>query len=127
MSINLVILSGRLGRDPETKETKSGSIVCNLSLATSERVGTEERTEWHRVVAFGKTAEFAAKYLAKGREISVIGRLQTRTWEQDGSKRYMTEIVANRLEAHGPKSDAPARDQPADDWLPPDNAADVPF
>ena len=91
--MNKVVLFGRLGRDPEVRATADNGKVCNLSLATTERFKDragewQEATEWHRVVAFGRTAETCEQYLAKGREILVEGRLRTRDWEdQAGTKR----------------------------------------
>lgn len=99
-SVNKVILIGNLGRDPELRYTQSGQAVTNFSLATTERFSTrdgdrQERTEWHRIVAFGRTAELCAQYLAKGRSIYLEGRLQTNEWEdKEGQKRRTTEIVA---------------------------------
>ncbi len=107
MSVNKVILLGRLGQDPELKHTPSGTAVCNFSLATSEywadKTGQrQERTEWHRVVVWGKLAELCNQYLGKGRQAFVEGRLQTRSWDaQDGSKRYTTEIVATTVQFIG--------------------------
>lgn len=98
--VNKVILLGNLGADPETRTTSGGSTVCNLRLATSERVkdgdgNWTERTEWHSVVVFGKTAEAVARYCAKGKTIYVEGRLQTRKWQdKTGADRYSTEVVA---------------------------------
>jgi len=102
-SVNKVILIGYLGQDPEVRYTSSGKAVCNLSLATTDSwTGADgaknERTEWHRVVAWGKTAESAGQYLAKGRQVYVEGRIQSREYEaKDGSKRTSFEIVADRL------------------------------
>jgi single-strand DNA-binding protein len=102
-SINKVILIGNLGRDPEVRYTQGGNAVANLNLATNE-VWTDksgqrqERTEWHRVVVWGKQAEIAKEYLAKGRQIYVEGALQTRQWEdKDGQKRYTTEVKCQRF------------------------------
>jgi len=97
--INKAIIIGNLGADPDLKTTNSGTPVCELRVATSDRFKSgdewKERTEWHRVVVWGRTAENAAQYLAKGRRVYVEGRIQTREWEgQDGAKRYTTEIVA---------------------------------
>lgn len=98
-SLNRVMLIGHLGRDPETRSTKSGTPVTNFTLATNDRFkdasGTwQDRTEWHRIVAFGAKAETIAKYLSKGRQIFLEGALQTRDWEdKDGHKRSTTEIV----------------------------------
>lgn len=105
--VNKVILVGRLGADPEVKSVSSGTQVARLSLATSEnwtdREGQkQERTEWHRVVVWGKLAELCGKYLAKGRQVYVEGRLQTRSWEDaQGQKKYSTEIVANTVQFLG--------------------------
>lgn len=105
--VNKVILVGRLGADPEVKTISSGNTVARLSLATSEnwkdRDGQrQERTEWHRVVLWGKQAELAGKYLTKGRQIYIEGRLQTRSWDDpQGQKRYSTEIVANTIQFLG--------------------------
>ena len=102
--INKVILIGRLGRDPEISYTASGQAVARLSLATSEEwrdkaTGEKkERTEWHRIVVWGKQGENCGAYLAKGRQIYVEGRLQTREWEdKEGNKRYITEIIAGNV------------------------------
>lgn len=105
--INKVILIGRLGADPEVKTVTGGQTVARLSIATSEnwtdREGKkQERTEWHRVVVWGKLAELCGKYLTKGRQAYVEGRIQTRSWEdQQGQKRYSTEVVANTVQFLG--------------------------
>jgi single-strand DNA-binding protein len=101
-SINKVILVGRLGADPELKYGPSGKAICNLRIATSEtwkdKSGAkQEKTEWHRCTLFGDQAENASKYLAKGREVYVEGRLQTRSYEKEGQKHYATDIVADRV------------------------------
>lgn len=99
--VNKVIIVGRLGQDPELKTIPSGQQVARLNVATSENFtgkdGTkQERTEWHRIVVWGKLADLCGRYLAKGRQVYVEGRLQTRSWEdQQGQKRYSTEVVAN--------------------------------
>lgn len=108
--VNKVILVGRLGQDPELKSVGNRQ-VCQMSLATSENWvdkdgQKQERTEWHRIVIWGKLAETAAKYLKKGRQVYVEGRLQTRSWEdQQGVKKYATEVVGNAMQFLG---DAPA-------------------
>lgn len=94
--MNKVILVGRLGADPEAKQTTSG-FVCRFSLATSEKRGEKDYTEWHRVVAFGKLAENCGKFLKKGSEALVDGRVQTRSWEKDGEKMFSTEIIAQTV------------------------------
>lgn len=100
--INKVILIGNLGRDPEIRYTASGGAIANITLATSEtwkdkNTGEQqERTEWHRVVFFGKLAEIVGEYLKKGSKVYVEGRLQTRKWQgQDGQDRYTTEVVVD--------------------------------
>src|SRR5580698_3082034 len=98
--VNKVILVGNLGADPDMRFTPSGQGVCELRVATSESWNDkngqrQERTEWHRIVVWGKRAEVCAKYLAKGRQVVVEGRIQTRTYDdKDGGKRYITEIIA---------------------------------
>lgn len=107
MSINKVMLIGRLGQDPELKYTPSGAAVCNFSLATTESWADkngqkQERTEWHRVVVWGKLAELCNQYLAKGRQAFIEGSLQTRSWDaKDGTKRYTTEINAKSVQFLG--------------------------
>lgn len=105
--VNKVILVGRLGKDPEVRQISPSQTVCQFSVATSEnwmdKAGQkQERTEWHNIVVWGKIAEICGKYLAKGRQVYVEGRLQTRSWEdQQGQKRYTTEIVANTVQFLG--------------------------
>ncbi len=105
--VNKVIIVGRLGTDPELKSVGSNQSVARLSIATSEtwidKEGQkQERTEWHRIVVWGKLAEICGKHLAKGRQVYVEGRLQTRSWEdQQGQKKYTTEIVANTVQFLG--------------------------
>lgn len=102
-AVNKVILIGNLGAKPECKYLPSGQPVCEMRIATTETFKDrndqpQERTEWHRVVVWGKTGENAAKYLDKGRQVYIEGKLQTRSWDgQDGKKQYMTEIVANTV------------------------------
>lgn len=110
-SVNKAIILGRLGADPELKYTQSNAAVCNLSIATNEKWKdkngeVQDRTEWHRVTLWNKAAENAAKYLAKGREVYIEGRIQTRSWEdKDGNKRYATEIVGDRMQFIGGKGE----------------------
>ncbi len=110
--INKVILVGNLGRDPEIRSTTSGTPVANLSLATNRRWkdrdgNPQEKTEWHRVVVFGRQAEVAGQYLARGRQIYVEGRIQTRSWEdrETGETRYATEIVCESFQMLGRRAD----------------------
>ncbi len=104
--VNKVIIIGRLGQDPEMKAVGQGATVTRLNVATSENwVGKDgqkqERTEWHRIAVWGKLAEICGKYLAKGRQVYVEGRLQTRSWEDNGVKKYSTEIVATTVQFLG--------------------------
>ncbi len=118
--INKVILIGNLGRDPEVRFTPSGQAVANFSIATSESWTDkssgqkQEKTEWHRIVVWGKLAELCGEYLKKGRQCYVEGRLQTREWtDKEGKKNYTTEVVANTVQflggagggAGGPRGD----------------------
>jgi single-strand DNA-binding protein len=103
MYLNQATIVGRLGNDPEQRFTTSGDAVCNFNMATTERwkdkAGEkQEKTEWHRIVLFGKVAEIAGQYLKKGSECLIQGKLQTREWEKDGVKRYTTEIVGHILQ-----------------------------
>lgn len=107
MSVNKVILVGRLGQNPEVRYTPSGAAVANFSVATNEswtdKSGQkQERTEWHRVVVWGKLAELCNQYLAKGRQVYVEGRLQTRQWQdKDGQTKYTTEVQAQTIQFLG--------------------------
>ena len=111
--VNKVILVGNLGRDPEMRYTPSGTAVANFTVATSERFtdksgDKQERTEWHRIVAWGRLAEICNEYLRKGKQVYLEGRLQTREWEdKDGNKKYTTEIVAREMQMLGRAGDAP--------------------
>ena len=103
-TVNKAILIGRLGADPELKYTPSGAAVVNFNIATDESWTDasgvkQERTEWHRIVAWRKLAEICGEYLKKGSRVYIEGQLQTRSWEgQDGVKRYTTEIVARNMQ-----------------------------
>ena len=111
-SVNKVILVGNLGRDPEVRYTQSGTPVANFTMATTDRWNDQssgekkERTEWHRVVVWGKQAEIAGEYLRKGRQVYVEGSLQTREWtDRDGNKRYTTEVKAQMFQMLGRRQD----------------------
>jgi single-strand DNA-binding protein len=115
MSVNKVIVIGNLGAKPEVRALPSGQNVANFSLATTERFtdrngAQQERTDWHRIVAFGKLADTCERFLSKGRQVYVEGRLTTRQYEaKDGSgKRYWTEIVARQLRLLGNRTNANA-------------------
>lgn len=103
MTVNKVILVGNLGRDPETRSTQSGMTVATLSVATTERTKQADgewgdHTEWHRVAVFGKTAETAARYLTKGRQVYIEGKLRTRKYtDRNGIEKYSTEVLADQV------------------------------
>ncbi|MBI5682467.1 MAG: single-stranded DNA-binding protein [Deltaproteobacteria bacterium] len=115
--LNKVMLIGRLGADPEVKYSPGGTAVTTFKIATSERWkgkdgNLQERTEWHRIVTFGKTAEICGEYLVKGKQIYIEGRLQTRSWEdKDGNKRWTTEIIANTMQMLGSPPNEQAKGQ----------------
>ncbi len=111
--LNKVMLIGNLGRDPEVRSTPSGQSVASFSLATNRRWkdrdgNRQEQTEWHNIVCWGRQAEIAGQYLAKGRQIFVEGRLQTRSWDdkQSGEKKYRTEIVCDNFQMLGGRGDS---------------------
>ena len=103
MSVNIAILVGNLGRDPEVRFTQSGRAVANFSIATTEMWtapdgNRQEKTEWHNIVVWGKQAETCGQYLSKGRQVFIQGSIRTRSYEdKTGNKRYVTEIVAQRV------------------------------
>ncbi|KAA3614910.1 MAG: single-stranded DNA-binding protein [Calditrichaeota bacterium] len=108
--VNKVILLGRLGKDPEMRYAPSGTAIASFSMATnhSQKQDGEwvDKTEWHNLIAFGKTAEIAGEYLKKGKQLYIEGRLQTSSWEdQQGQKKYKTEIVVSDLQMIGAKGD----------------------
>src|SRR5579862_5385162 len=112
MSVNKVILVGRLGRDPETRYTGGGQAVCNFSMATDEtykdRSGErQKRTEWHKIVVWGKQAEIAQQYLKKGAQIYLEGRIQSREWtDKENQKRTSFEIVCSNFRMLGSRADS---------------------
>lgn len=130
--MNKAIIIGNLGDHPELRATKGGKPVCNFSIATNERWTdkndqTQERTEWHRIVVWGKQAENCEKYLSKGRQVCVEGRIQTREWEdRDGNTRHSTEIVAQNVQfLSGGSSQAESAAAPSFDQS--FNDDDIPF
>jgi single-strand DNA-binding protein len=139
--VNKVILIGNLGSDPELRHTPSGTAVANFRIATNEyfknREGErDQRTEWHRIVAFGRLAEICGQYLKKGRQVYIEGRLQTRNWEdQSGNQRYTTEIICNQMVMLGRAGedvyvgDEAQPEPPADEGVPVtgENEDDLPF
>nr|HEX4315063.1 single-stranded DNA-binding protein [Kofleriaceae bacterium] len=131
--VNKVILVGNLGADPDMRYTPSGQGVCELRIATSESWNDkngqrQERTEWHRVVVWGKRAEVCSKYLAKGRQVYVEGRIQTRTYDdKEGIKRYITEIIAADVQflgGGGRDGERPRTASRGDDGPPPPSDGD---
>jgi single-strand DNA-binding protein len=130
--VNKAILVGNLGADPEIRYTPAGVAVANFRIATSENWVTksgekQERTEWHRIVAFGKLAEICGQYLNKGKQVYIEGRIQTRQWEdKEGGKRYTTEIVASTMQMLGP-APAKAAEEPPSETPPPAELDDIPF
>ena len=111
MSVNKTFLIGNLGADPEMNYTDDGKSVCNFRIATNERWNDKEtgekreKTEWHRIVVWGKQGEHCAQYLKKGRQCHIDGHIQTRDWDdRDGNKRYTTEIVGERVTFLGGKN-----------------------
>jgi len=130
-SVNKVILVGNLGADPEVRHTPSGRAVANFSLATTEQWsnkdgGREEKTEWHRIVAWGRLGEICGEYLNKGKQVFIEGRLQTRSWEdRDGNKKYTTEVIAQNMQMLGsPRRDS--RSQSPDEGYHMDEPVNVP-
>ena len=137
-SVNKVILVGNLGRDPEVRYTQGGAPVANFTLATNEvwtdkAGGRQERTEWHRIVVWGKQAEIVKEYLVKGRQVYVEGSLQTRQWDdRDGNKRSTTEVKAMKVVLLGgrgegggsTRSEAPPPEMTSDE---PPQEDDIPF
>jgi single-strand DNA-binding protein len=110
--VNKVIIVGRLGKDPEVRYTPNGQAVANFTVATSDNWTDktsgekQEKTEWHRVVVWGRLAELSRDYLKKGKQVYLDGRLQTRNWDdKDGNKKYITEIVANNIQFLGSATD----------------------
>ncbi|MEZ4368977.1 MAG: single-stranded DNA-binding protein [Kofleriaceae bacterium] len=135
--VNKVILLGNLGADPDMRYTPSGQGVCELRVATNESWNDkngqrQERTEWHRVVVWGKRAEVVSKYLSKGRQVYIEGRIQTRSYDdKEGVKRYITEIIANDVQfiggggGGGGRDGGGRRDAGGDDGPPPAGDGDM--
>jgi len=139
MSVNKVILIGNLGKDPDVRFTNNGKAVAKFPIATSEvwmdaNGSRQERTEWHNIVVWGKQGETCGQYLSKGRQVFVEGSIRTRSYDdQSGNKRYMTEIIAQRIRFLGggggtrvaPEADGGGGDEPGMSGPSPDD--DVPF
>ena len=137
--VNKAILIGNLGKDPELRYTPGGQAVASFTLATSEKWRDkdgvmQDRTEWHNIVVWGRQAEIAKEYLAKGRPVYIEGRIQTRSWEdKDGNKRYTTEVVANQmimLGGRGESGSSTSSGNTSEEAPPPDDYGqddDIPF
>ncbi|MDP6532477.1 MAG: single-stranded DNA-binding protein [Candidatus Marinimicrobia bacterium] len=132
-SVNRVMLAGHLGGDPESRFTPSGAAVTNFTMATNETFKNsdgeyQDRTEWHRCVLWGKSAEVAGELLKKGQLTYVEGRLQTRSWEdKNGVKRYTTEVVCDNFTMLGRRSDNQGANSQSPDGGPPKDEDDLPF
>jgi len=133
--MNKVILIGHTGKDPESRQSKEGKTIVSFSLATSEG---KDKTEWHNIVAFDKTADLIAKYVKKGSHVAIDGRIQTRAWDdKEGNKRYTTEIICDRIEFLSKIEQAtesydatpiqPAQGTAAQSEQPPADDLDLPF
>lgn len=118
MSVNKAIIMGRLGKTPEAKHTSSGTLVCEFSVATSERFVNkngqkQEKTEWHNIVGWGKTAEVLSRCFVKGNQIYIEGKIQTQTWEKNGEKKYKTVIIVQEFQFVDGKNSSSGVDQSA--------------
>jgi len=136
MGINKVILVGNVGRDVEFRATQGGQNLAKFSLATTDRRFKDEngnpRTEWHNIIAWGKLAEICDRYVTKGKLLYIEGQIRTRTYEQDGQKKWFTEIHMEQMEMLGSKSSGGGASSPGEDYGTvaqgfPDDADDVPF
>lgn len=133
MSVNKVILIGRLGKDPEVRKMTNGESVTNVTLATSEnwkdKSGVkQEKTEWHNLVFYRRLAEIAGQYLKKGSQIYVEGKLQTRKWQdKEGKDRFTTEIVANEMTMLSSRAANQLEQQPSKSAGQVDDDLDIPF
>lgn len=125
--MNLVVLSGNVGRDPESRSFDNGTVRVSFSLAESVRRGGEAKTQWHNCIAFGKTAEVIAQHVRKGSKLLVEGRLQYRSYEHEGQQRQVTEIVVNNVEFVGPKPDGGSGRQQYDGGRDEGGNDDLPF
>jgi single-strand DNA-binding protein len=130
--INKVILVGNLGKDPEVSYTPSGTAVAKFSIATSEKwtdkaTGEKkDKTEWHRITAFGKLGEICGEYLSKGKQVYIEGRLQYGSYEKDGITRYTTDIIASQMQMLGLRGDASSTGSSARSSMPDMDGPSVP-
>lgn len=118
-SLNKVTIIGNLGKDPEVRYMPSGEAICNFSVACNEQwkkkdTGEkQEHTEWFRVTVFGKLAEVCSKYLTKGKQVYIEGKLRTRSYEKDGETKYATDLICSEMKMLGVKSDSDGSEQPS--------------
>lgn len=122
-----VMIIGHLGRDPETRTTNSGTPVCTFTVACSEKRGGEEKTEWFRVKAFGKTADFCGRYLGKGRLVYVEGKLETQKYQKDGVERSITELLADSVQGLDRAENGQQKPAQSHAPAPSENLDDLPF
>jgi len=121
--MNVTMLIGRIGKDPELKYSQSGMAICTFSLATTERIKGEDKTQWHRCVSFNKTAELIEKYTHKGDQLGIEGKISYGSYDKDGVKVYTTDIIVNRIhfisgkteQNHTPKQEPDNQGIPDDD------------
>jgi len=139
-SLNKVLIIGNLGRDPELRYTANGTAVATMAVATNESWQDKEtgqwqdRTEWHRIVAWGRTAEVCGEYLSKGRKVFIEGRLQTREWEdKDGNRKWTTEIIVQNMimldgrgEGYSPREEPPHPAETYGTGTPPSSGTGIP-
>jgi len=133
--VNKVILVGNLGADPEMRYTADGTAVCNFRIATSEKFkdrqgNMQERTEWHRIVAWRNLAEICGQYLFKGKQVYVEGKIRNESWEKDGVKQYSYKIVADTIQMLGSPGSGTRSQEPETPFGPPEGGAaedDIPF
>lgn len=133
VSVNRVILIGNLGRDPDLRYTPSGQPVAKFPIATSERWKDrdgqpQQRTDWHNIVAWGRQAEVCKEYLKKGSPVYIEGRIQSRSYEdKDGNRKYITEIIANRMQMLGKKGEEPSEEETPEPETEEAEGDDIPF
>jgi single-strand DNA-binding protein len=133
--VNKVILVGNLGADPEVRYTAGGTAVCKFSLATSRRFTgkdgqKQEKTEWHRIVAWSKLAEICGQYLSKGKQVVIEGRIEYGSYEKDGVKHYTNDIVAENMQMLGTPGQGNRAQEPEPGFGPPEGGVpedDIPF
>ena len=128
-TINKVMLIGRLGQSPDLKYSSSGTAILNLSVATNSKSKDVTKTDWHRVVAYQKLAETIAQYAQKGSQVYIEGRLQTRSYEKDGKKQFITEVIANQIQLLGGRGDQQSgqSNQSEEGWKTDDDISELPF